>query len=212
MNPSYKHITLKHLLINNHKMIGLQFHADKVIQALVKELPDPKWSKEFDMVYIKNIKGHLDLIFDKFRGVAWVNCNFFFKDRVINPSNESVNTSWFLNRKTVKNYRVCPENYLQKLELKRYANNTIRNYVSAFEAFINYYDGIELIAIGEQEIRFYLQELIQQNRSNSYINLAINSIKFYYEIVLGMPNRFYAIERPRKQKQLPQVLSKEEVL
>lgn len=27
-----------------------------------------------------------------------------------------------------------------------------------------------------------------------------------------MPNRFYSIERPRKQKQLPSVLSKEEVL
>ena len=30
------------------------------------------------------------------------------------------------------------------------------------------------------------------NRSDSYINQAVNSIKFYYETVLGMPNRFYS--------------------
>ncbi|MEM9143850.1 MAG: tyrosine-type recombinase/integrase, partial [Bacteroidota bacterium] len=40
----------------------------------------------------------------------------------------------------------------------------------------------------------------------------MNSIKFYFEAVMGMPNRFYAIARPRKQKQLPKVLSKNEVL
>src|SRR5690554_2731945 len=39
----------------------------------------------------------------------------------------------------------------------------------------------------------------------------INSIKFYYEIVKGMPNRFYSIERPRKKETLPKVISLEEV-
>ena len=42
--------------------------------------------------------------------------------------------------------------------------------------------------------------------------MTINSIKFYYEIVHGMPNRFYSIERPRKEKHLPEVLSKEEII
>ena len=42
--------------------------------------------------------------------------------------------------------------------------------------------------------------------------MAINAIKFYYEMVLGMPNRFYSIERPRKESKLPKVLSKEEII
>ena len=40
----------------------------------------------------------------------------------------------------------------------------------------------------------------------------LNSIKFYYEIVHGMPNRFYSVERPRAKQSLPKVISKEEVL
>jgi site-specific recombinase XerD len=52
---------------------------------------------------------------------------------------------------------------------------------------------------------------VQDGKSDSYINQAINSIKFYYEIVLQMPNRFYEIERPRKKQTLPTVLSKLEI-
>ena len=54
--------------------------------------------------------------------------------------------------------------------------------------------------------------LIHQQKSNSYLNQVINSIKFYYEVVLGMPNRFYEVERPRKEHKLPTVISKEDVL
>ncbi len=41
---------------------------------------------------------------------------------------------------------------------------------------------------------------------------SINSIKIYYEIVMGMPNRFYSIERPRKEQKLPNMLAKVDIL
>ncbi|UKM63474.1 site-specific integrase [Flavobacteriaceae bacterium GSB9] len=206
-----KHITIKHLLINNKQCIGLQFNSDKVIEALVKELPEPKWSKEFNMAYIINTKSNLNLIFEKFKGVAWINCNYFFQDRKLNSNNDTIDVAWFRNRPFKQNFRPCPEEYLKKLELKKYSNSTVKNYVHSFEKFINYYSDIELFSIDENDIRQYLQKLIKDKKSNSYINMAINAIKFYYEMVLGMPNRFYSIERPRKESKLPKVLSKEEI-
>jgi len=77
---------------------------------------------------------------------------------------------------------------------------------------MNYYHDVELMSLDENDIRNYLLHLVHQGKSDSYLNQAINSIKFYYEIVIGMPNRFYSIERPRKQEKLPEVLSKEEIL
>jgi len=65
--------------------------------------------------------------------------------------------------------------------------------------------------LDENDIRNYLKHLVQAGKSTSYLNSAVNSIKFYYEVVLEMPNRFYAIERPRKQHKLPKIISKEEV-
>ena len=206
-----KSITLKHLLIKKERCIGLQFTANKVLEALVRTLPSPKWSEKFKMPYILNTKAHLNLIFNTFRGVAWINCNHFFKDKPLNHTNEKVDVTWFRKRIVTDNYRKCPEAYLQKLELKKYANNTVKTYVFCFERFINHYKYIELIDINENDIRDYLQLLIQEKKSNSYINQTINAIKFYYEIVLGMPNRFYEIERPIKEFKLPNVLSKEEV-
>ncbi|MBU2951204.1 site-specific integrase [Tamlana agarivorans] len=205
-------ITLKHLLIKNIKQIGLQFTTDKVIQALVKELPDVKWSKEFNMAYLINTPENLDLIFKKFKSVAWVNSHYFFDHKPINEYSEPMDITWFRNRALPQVYRLCPTSYLDKLEIKKYANNTIKSYIIAFEYFINYYPDKELIAINENDVRQYILKLVQLGKSDSYINMSINSIKFYYESVLGMPNRFYKIERPRKQKKLPKVLSKEAVL
>lgn len=207
-----KYITLKNLMIKGQKCIGLKFFQDKVLQALVNELPGIQWSDEFHMNYVPNSPAALDGIFEKFRGVAWVNCNHFFTNSGFSRNNEDINVDWFRKREHPDGYRRCPESYLLKLELKRYANNTVKTYVSCFEAFINHYIHIEPEHINENDIRAYLQKLIQEGSSNSYVNQAINAIKFYYEVVMEMPNRFYGMERPRREEKLPKVLSKEEVL
>jgi len=199
-------------LIEGNKGIGLQFPTDRVIGALVDKLPDLGWSETFGMHFIPNNKGNLSLIFEMFRGEAWINGNYFFAERSLNQDNSDIDVQWIRKRKLEDGYRPCPEEYLLKLELKRYSNNTVRAYVNCFEAFINHYGNFDPMDINENEIRSYLQKLIQEGKSSSYINQAINSIKFFYEMVHGMPNRFYTIVRPRKETKLPKVLSKNEIM
>jgi integrase/recombinase XerD len=216
MDSSYKQhvksITLYHLMINDTKMIGIKFDPDKVIHALIKSLSAPKWSNRYKMVYLPNTKQNLDEIYNVFKGVVWINYNRFLTNKPIHTNNEALDVAWFRKRKTTPNYKHCPEEYLLKLELKRYSNNTVRIYVPFFEMFINFYNDRELKTLDERDIRVFLQHLIQRKLSNSYINQVINAIKFYYEVVLEMPHRFYDIERPRKEYKLPKVISKEEVL
>ena len=207
-----KSITLYHLMIKDVKMIGIKFTPDKLIQNLIKGLPDPKWSQQYNMAYIPNTKANLSIVFNTFKGVVWINYNRFLSNKPVNTSNETVDVQWFRKRKTVPEYRLCPEEFLLKLELRRYANSTVKTYVTFFELFINFHKDKELKALDENDIRVFLQHLIQKKHSNSYVNQAINAIKFYYEVVLGMPNRFYEIERPRKESKLPKVISKEEIL
>lgn len=205
------HITLKHLLIDDLPQIGLKFYANTTLQILIKELDDVKWSKEFTMFYVRNTKTNLNAIFKLFKGVAWIDTKYFFEKTRAKELDETFDADWVYGRKRHENYKFCPEPYLQKLELKKYSNNTVKTYVSCFESFINYYNDQDIDKLDENDIRNYLEFLIKSDRSNSYINQAINSIKFYYETVLGLPNRFYSIERPRKSRKLPVVLSKEEV-
>ncbi|WP_236631065.1 site-specific tyrosine recombinase/integron integrase [Zobellia sp. OII3] len=209
---SMKSITLYHLMIKNQKMIGIKFSPDKLIQNLIKGLPNPKWSDQHKMVYIRNTKTNLGILFNTFRGVVWINYNHFFANKPVHSGNKNVDVQWFRNRVTAPEYRLCPEEYLLKLELKRYSYSTVKTYVTYFEMFINHYRDRDINTLDEHDIRAFLQFLIQKGVSNSYLNQVINSIKFYYEVVLDMPNRFYAIERPRKEFKLPTVISREEVL
>jgi integrase/recombinase XerD len=209
---NYKlHITLHHLYIENSKCIGISFSQNKTLSTLVRSLPHAKWSKTHNMFYVNNTKNILNQILSMFRGIAWVNCQYFFKKTNAKELDEIRDTTWIDKRTLETTYIKCPEIYIEKLKLKKYSNNTIRTYVNCFEKFINYFNNIPINDLSEIEIRAYLSYLIDTDFSNSYLNQVINSIKFYYEIVLGMPNRFYEIERPRKQKKLPVILSKEEV-
>ncbi len=210
MRDLHLHITLKHLFINNGKMIGIQFYPNKLIHKLIKTLPSPKWSNEFNMVYIKNNKGNLTQLFDTFRGIAWVDTRNFIKDKPI-KDNPPLNIDSFRTRNLSKTFKACPEEFLTKLELKRYSFNTAKSYISSFEKFINRFHKTPINQLTEIEIRKYLKELHDKGVSNAYLHLVVNSIKFYYETVLDMPNRFYTIERPRIEKKLPKVLSVEEI-
>ena len=202
-----KSITLKHLSIDNQPCIGLQFRANRDLHEKVNLLPNVKWSENYQMYFVPNTKENIQLIYKVFKGVAWINGNYFFHNKPL--ANKTGNTNF--NREDHSKFssqaRLCPDDYLEKLELKKYAPNTARIYISCFEAFMRFYPDVPLDNIDENDIRKYLLFLIRKGCSDSYVNQAINSIKFYYEIVRGMPNRFYSIERPRKSKKLPEVLS-----
>lgn len=212
IKSSYKTLTLEHLFIKGVRQIGLKFYPDKAIQEIVKGLPDVRWSNQYGMAFIKNNKKNLNIIFNRFNGIAWVNGKLFFNSDLIKRENSPINLDNYRKRKEKADYKKCPDAYLDKLELKRYASNTVKTYVSLFEKFINHYPHIDLNKLTENEVRAYMKKITSEGKSNSYLNQMINSIKFYYEMVLDMPKLFYSIERPRKEHKLPKVISKEEVM
>lgn len=65
-------------MIKDEKCIGILFYPNKVIQALIKQLPGVKWSNEHQVVYVKNTKQNLTSIYSQFKGVAWINAKYFF--------------------------------------------------------------------------------------------------------------------------------------
>lgn len=206
-----KSITLHHLQIKEKKMIGLKFYQDRMIHGLVKGLPNIKWSTTYQMAYLPNTKQNLETISKTFKGLVWINYNKFFLNKPNKSGAEPSDLSDYRNRKSTANCKLVPPSYLDKLELKCYAANTVKTYVYYFEQFINYHQSTPIDQLDEQDIRAFLKHLKQKNVSHSYLNQAVNAIKFYYEVVLGMPNRFIDIERPRKTTQLPKVIAIEEV-
>jgi site-specific recombinase XerD len=108
---------------------------------------------------------------------------------------------------------LVPDEFIKTLTLKNYSPNTIRTYKSMLQEFLEYYKKLDPAKITEEQIRDYLLFLLDERKiSISYQNQSINAIKFYYEQILGRPVRTYYIQRPKKEKILPNVLSEQEVL
>ncbi|NOR74674.1 MAG: tyrosine-type recombinase/integrase [Draconibacterium sp.] len=117
-----------------------------------------------------------------------------------------------LNSNKLQIYFSVPEKYKAILIRRRYSENTIKTYTNYFENFTAYFSDKKLPEITPDEINGYILELINsKNISISQQNQRINAIKFYYEKVLNRQKQYFEIERPRAEKKLPNVLSKEEI-
>lgn len=209
-------VTLRNLLIGGQKCIGLQYYPYKGIDILVSNLPDVCYSDEYKMHFIPNTKENGKFIMECFRGVAYINYKFFYKNKPISTYGEDQDFSDLKAKcegsDEENKMRFCPKEYIVLLETRRYCTSTARSYTSLFADFAKHFHPRGLHEINEFDVKEYVHGIVKSGKSPSYQNQVINAIKFYYEQVLDMPQRFYEIDRPNKERKLPLVLSEEEVV
>lgn len=102
------------------------------------------------------------------------------------------------------------EGLRRELTSRKYSPKTIKAYLYYNEDFLRFV-GKNPAEISNEDIRNYLFYLAERKAfSASTLNITINALKFYYGEMLNK-NFVYEIKRPKKDKKLPVVLSKEEV-
>lgn len=178
-----------------------EFHAG--LMKVVKTFPYYRWdtqSKSWSIPYSEQFLEELK------KKIAELEMELIYReeavpDRIPRKPAESIS-----------NYRKCPVEYIHKLEERRYSQSTIRAYVPLFEEFINHFSDIQLDDLGEKEVMEFSRYLVTDRKvSTSHQNQAINAIKFYFEKVKGGEKKYYHVDRPIREKALPEVLSEEEV-
>jgi integrase/recombinase XerD len=98
------------------------------------------------------------------------------------------------------------------LSSRRYSDNTIKTYVDALKSFFVFFAHRSVSELCNQDIIQYNNEYIIKNKlSASYQNQVINAIKLYYKACENTNIELDKIHRPRRAKELPNVLSKQEV-
>jgi integrase/recombinase XerD len=98
------------------------------------------------------------------------------------------------------------------LRSKRYSDNTIKTYTEALKSFLTFYNYKDITAITNEDVVFYNNEHIIKNKfSHSYQNQVTNAIKLYFKTIQDTSLDLDKIHRPKREKVLPNVLSKEEV-
>jgi len=101
--------------------------------------------------------------------------------------------------------------YNRLLKLKNYSRNTINSYNLCFEKFLNHFNGKDISNLTKNEIMDFLFKESEKGYSAAYQNQLVNSIKFYFEKVLGRQKEYYGLPRAKKPCKLPVVLSEEEI-
>jgi len=104
------------------------------------------------------------------------------------------------------------EAFKSYLNYRRYSKNTIKTYSDALQSFFKFHatENIEQLTI-EHLIKFNNEHILKNSYSASYQNQVINAIKLFYRNRFNRKMEVDFIERPRREKRLPYVLSKSEV-
>jgi integrase/recombinase XerD len=101
------------------------------------------------------------------------------------------------------------QNYLEQ---RRYSANTVKTYMECLRVFFSFHSIKTPNEIGLEELYFFNKEyILRRNCSISYQNQVINAIKLFYRSQFNRRFDIDQIERPRREKKLPNVLSKQEV-
>jgi integrase/recombinase XerD len=100
---------------------------------------------------------------------------------------------------------------LRELHIRQYSPNTIRSYFHYNEELLDV-AGKGMEEIDNEDVRNYLLYLVEEKGvAASTINTAVNALKFFYGQILGK-ELVVDVPRPKRDRKLPVVLSKPEVL
>jgi len=107
------------------------------------------------------------------------------------------------------------QEYIEKLEyrmkLKGFSPKTIKSYKYNLQNFLNYIK-IDPEKVSKEDIESYFANLIKKEYMSASIKLNYASIKFFFTWVLPKNIDFVKIDTPKKERRLPKVLSKKEIV
>lgn len=164
--------------------LGIYFEKNPVLIAELKTIQDARWSARLGCWHLP----------DTFENRMYFNVE---SDPVRLPNAEA---------------QLYLERYRQYLQSKRYSASTVSTYFDALRVFFTYFREKSVLSISNDDvIQFNNGYILAQKLSASYQNQMVNAIKLFYEIERNMVLDIAKIHRPKREKKLPNVLSKEEV-
>lgn len=157
------------LVINNsNRILKLYFSYDKNLSLQLKQIPYCMWNGDkrcWEIPYSEKFLSEVRVIAGQY------GLNYIYHEE------KKLKVIPRTSKYYIKNYRACPQNFIDKLRELRYSQNTLDVYSDMFEEFINYYENYAIDDISEPMIIDFLQYLVNERHvSTSYQNQSINAI------------------------------------
>jgi site-specific recombinase XerD len=203
-------IILTPLTHKNSEQIAIGFTYDAAVKTFVKSLPGVLWSQTHKTYYISHTSEHKKFLYSKLREKNW----FVDYSHLRAVKIASVTETLREPQKPLES--LMEETKLQLLQFKRWmaqkrlSQNTVSTYVEVVAFYLRYLQTKGLEQTARSIEQFNYDFIVAPKKSVSYQNQCINGIKKYMDFQ-GVLIDGFTIERPKKEKKLPDVLSREEV-
>jgi len=201
------------------RLLFVKHTFDKEIYNKLKAFPSIHWNNENKSWQLPDEPQIIQLLLAEFRGIAWVNL-----DATTNPVNKkayptSLGKSIVVSPTKSVEFTALREEHIEQLlhfenylRSKRYSPNTIKTYSDSLKTFFRFCGEKLIYELDTDDvIRFNNDYILKKGLSVSFQNQVINAIKLFYRKRYNKNMDTDNLHRPRREKRLPNVLSKEEV-
>lgn len=201
-------ITIKPIIYFNENRICLKFEENQAIVEILKaNFPSLRLSRSLNCFHIAFEENYRKTLFRSFKGIAWLD----FSSAAVPKSKKKESPSEKLPqlKEVHRNQITVFRHYLQS---KRYSESTIKTYTEAISIFLRYYSERDIHEIDNDDlIAFNTDYIIKHELSSSFQNQIVNAIKLFFRTITNYKMDVELIHRPRTEKKLPNILSKQEV-
>lgn len=203
---------MEHGLHENKVRLFLKFAYNSKLIDVIKTLPGAKWSHTkkvwhvpFDETMPKQVKdvlGKLDV------NLIYLNEQSELPKPIRLNQNKPIDELADLNLAAQEKVKT----FMQWMRSKRYSESTIGTYTDALKTFLRFYSSKTVSEINNADVIRFNNEYILKNKfSSSYQNQVVNAIKLFFRTVEDKAMETEKVHRPKTDKLLPNVLSKEEI-
>ena len=213
-----KQIVLSKIVHRDVNCIKIVFDKDEVLDKLVRNINGCRWSQTHRGWYVPERKDLVSEIFRQFKEKAYLDYRNIKETPLCNDVLFIKNQAETELKRPNKLEELSPEGYQKIIEFKRwlrskrYSESTIGTYTDALKTFLRYYSDKPISEITNQDVIIFNNDFILVNKlSVSFQNQIVNAVKLFFRTIENRKLDPELIHRPKRQKLLPNVLSKEEV-
>jgi len=196
--------------------IAIRFKYDKTIIEKVRLIPGRKWSPKDKVWHVRYSKEKLDALIHYLTVEGIYVDDSAVEGGIISFRNSSSSRTGYNSNLSEQVLSDTQLNQLHTFKIwlssKRYSPRTCDTYIGLIKSFLIFFSDRSVSDITNEDIIHFNHQFILKNRySISYQRQMVSAIKLFYQQVECKRLDIGQLERPRKEKKLPIVFSREEV-
>ncbi|SIS76858.1 site-specific tyrosine recombinase/integron integrase [Belliella pelovolcani] len=199
-----KKLDLKNDCIGKNPIIRIEFPYDFELKELVKQFPGCNWDIKKKVWWVSYADNRLTELITFFKGKVWLDYSQLKKVEI--PKAQPVLPP------LIASLEIEINKFEDWMRNKRYSESTIKTYKDAVIIFLRFLENKAIVEIENEDLeKFNKEYILARGYSSSYQNQVVNGIKLFFQNRRGIKFNPEIVYRPKREKLLPNVLSKEEV-